>query len=333
MLHVNCLREDAPGEKWQSQFEKTWPYYRKWFLTKGLLSRKTYRESAGMLERYMPELLSTYHSLCRLAGGGDTEARFLSLYSPPPYMAGCSQLAWRRDKYFLIRNYDFSPALFEGVMFYTKWLKPVIGISDCNWGLLDGINSDGLAASLAFGGRNQSGEGFGIPIIIRYILETCANTNEAVKKLQSIPSHMSYNVTVMDAAGSYATVYLAPDKPPMVLDEPIATNQQERIDWPEYASVTKTQERKKFLENCLSRPGEDERSISEKFLQPPLYNHDYDKTFGTLYTAKYYLAQKSVDLLWPSKVSHQSMENFREIKLTVELTGNALMAAGHKISI
>ena len=43
-------------------------------------------------------------------------------------------------------------------------------MSDCLWGLLDGINDAGLAVSLAFGGR-ATREGFGIPLVVRYLLE------------------------------------------------------------------------------------------------------------------------------------------------------------------
>jgi len=38
-----------------------------------------------------------------------------------------------------------------------------MGMSDCLWGLLDGVNGDGLCASLTFGGRRIVGVGFGIP--------------------------------------------------------------------------------------------------------------------------------------------------------------------------
>ena len=66
----------------------------------------------------------------------------------------------------LIRNYDYNQRWFEGRVFHTEWLKPVIGISDCAWGLLDGMNADGLCASLTFGGSQKVGVGFGIPLLI-----------------------------------------------------------------------------------------------------------------------------------------------------------------------
>jgi hypothetical protein len=42
----------------------------------------------------MPELVPTWERLVELAGGGDIEARALSLWCPPAYIAGCSQAVW-----------------------------------------------------------------------------------------------------------------------------------------------------------------------------------------------------------------------------------------------
>ncbi len=82
-------------------------------------------------------------------------------------MAGCSQVAWTKGAPTLIRNYDFDPRYFDGRMRYTEYVKPVIGMQDSGWGLLDGMNADGLAVALAFGGRKVSGTGFGIPLKVR----------------------------------------------------------------------------------------------------------------------------------------------------------------------
>ncbi len=277
ILSLQCVKESAPGEKWQALFQKSWPSYRQWFLSEGFTARKGYLTSVNNLKLYMPELMPLYEKLVMLAGGGDIEARYLSMYCPPAYMTGCSQLAWNQNETFLIRNYDYSPALFEGVLLYTGWLKPVIGISDCSWGLLDGMNGDGLAASLSFGGRNVVGDGFGIPIIIRYILETCTNTKEAVEKIKKIPSYMAYNVTFIDASGKYATVY-------------------------------------------LDKQNENKNSIVSKFLQPPLYNYDYKKNFGTLYTSLYDVKKKEVNIVWPpEKMITRSFNDFTEENVVVHL--------------
>ena len=319
IVSFNCLKEDKPGEKWSTLFNKTWPYYKKWFLTEGTTSRKGYLTSVTKLEKYMPEILPIHKQLCELAGGGDLESRFLSMYCPPPYLSGCSQIAWTRDSTALVRNYDYSPKLFEGVMMYTNWIKPVIGVSDCNWGLLDGMNMDGLAVSLTFGGRKNLGTGFGIPVILRYVLETCANVEEAKAVLSKVPVHMSYNVTLLDREKNYTTMYLAPDQPARTIDTAIGTNHQMTIEWADYAKLSGTLERKEFLEECYHDPEETEAGLLRKFLKPPLYNLKFEKSFGTLYTAIYRLENGSAEVRWPSKRLKQSFADYEETKIMINL--------------
>lgn len=268
----------------------------------------------------MPELQSLFKDLCELAGGGDVEARFLSQYCPPPFMSGCSQIAWTRDANFLIRNYDYSPRLFEGVLFKTNWLKPVIGISDCTWGLLDGMNADALSISLTFGGRNISGQGFGIPLVMRYVLETCSSTAEAIKVFSRIPVHMSYNVTILDKEKHFATVFLSPDRPVSIVDTCIGTNHQHSVEWEDYGAMSATLPRMQFLESCLYNPEETSRTIKQKFHHPPLYNTQFEKSFGTLYTAVYDLEKMECQLRWPGKKKRFSFDEFEEEKLQINLS-------------
>ena len=54
--------------------------------------------------------------------------------------------------------------------------------------------------------------GIGVPLILRYVLQTCETAAEAEAALRRIPTHMSYNVTVVDAERRYLTAYLAPDR-------------------------------------------------------------------------------------------------------------------------
>lgn len=320
LVTVNCIHEEKPGKKWQKTFNKTWPYYKEWFLTEGHFARQSYMIGIEKLEYYMPELFPIYNQLTELAGGGDLAARYLSMYCPPPYMTGCTQLAWVRDTVALIRNYDYSPKMFEGVMLYTNWLQPVIGISDCNWGLLDGMNASGLAASLSFGGRKVVGEGFGIPLVMRYILETCADVKSAIEKLKIVPVHMSYNVTLVDSSCDYTTVYLSPDRVPVITKDRIGVNHQQTIEWEEYAAVTATKERMDFLTSCIQNPYNTEASILSYFFHPPLYCNDFEKRFATLYTSVYKPIEKTVALHWHEKSIFQSFTHFIEQKGVINLS-------------
>ena len=162
----------------------------------------------------MPELVPTWQRLTDLLGDDPEAAAALALWNPPPFLTGCSQAAVLPGGPALIRNYDWDFRLFDAVVARTAYAgRRVLGMLDCLWGLLDGVNDAGLAVSLTFGGRPQVGEGFGIPLVIRYVLQTCQTTEEAMQVLRRIPVHMSYNVTALDRAGQRATAYLAPDRP------------------------------------------------------------------------------------------------------------------------
>ena len=88
-------------------------------------------------------------------------------------------------------------------------------MSDCLWGLLDGMNERGLAVSLTFGGRRVLGDGFGIPIVVRYLLETCDRVAEVRATLARLPYSLSHNLTVVDREGDVLTAYLSPDREPL----------------------------------------------------------------------------------------------------------------------
>jgi len=319
-LAISSIDEDYPGVKWQELFHKYWPNYKQWYLSEGYTARPGYLSCVEALEVHMPELLPVYNKLCELTGGDDLSARFLSLYIPPPYLSGCSQMAWTKGRNALIRNYDYSSKLFDGIFMKTNWLKPVMAMTDCMWGVLDGINADGLSVSLSFGGRRVYGSGFGIPILLRYVLEVCSTTEEAADVLLRLPVHMQYNVTLLDKAGSFSTVYLAPDRTTEIVRVPYATNHQHQVEWDEYAAMTKTMERHQYMEACLWDKSETYYGMLNRFFKPPLYNTDFLKGFGTLYTAVYKPNDSKVDLLWPQKRQSHSFENFEEGQIIINLS-------------
>ncbi|MGN8199476.1 C45 family autoproteolytic acyltransferase/hydrolase [Salinisphaera sp. RV14] len=319
-FHLASIEEDEPGAKWQALFDAHWPPYQTWFLSEGERARPGYMTSLRNLRAYMPELLSTYDKLVDLAGGGDLAARFLSFYRPPPYLLGCSQAVWAGPEPALIRNYDYSPILFEWALLKTRWLRPVIAISDCLWGVLDGINDAGLAVSLAFGGRKTTGDGFGVPLVLRYILETCDNVREACFVLRRVPVHMTYNLTLLDRAGIFVTAYLAPDRKPRFVRSPVSTNHQDRIEWPAYARMSASIERRAFLEERLADPSETESRFVNRFLEPPIHRIRYERAFGTLYTAVYRPTEARVEYHWPGhRVLQQSFASFEEGLETIHL--------------
>ena len=322
MLPFWAIEEATPGSKWRALFEKLWPGYRRWYVKDGLLERPTFLECRKALRRHMPELTPVYERLCALAGGGDLAARFLSLYRPPGYVSGCSQAIWPGAEPMMVRNYDYSADLFDAVLLNTNWLgRKVMGMSDCMIGLVDGVNADGLAASLTFGGSRAIGDGFGVPIIIRYVLETCSTAKQAAATLARIPCHMAYNVTVLDGHGGHATVYLAPDSEAVITGAAVATNHQEHVRWRHHARITATVERERFLLQRLTLHQEGAEDFIAAFMKPPLYSLAFSRGFGTLYTAVYWPARGAASYRWPGTTWPQSLSQFQEGSIEVRYPG------------
>ncbi len=306
-----ALEEPLPGAVWQRFFQEMWPWYRQWYLQAGEEARPSFATCSDKLSEHMPELVPTWERLVELAGGGDLEARLLSLYEPPPYLAACSQGVLAGDSPVLARNYDYAPSRLEGVVWSTAWQgRQVIGMGDCLWGLLDGINDAGLAVSLTFGGRAVVGPGFGVPLVVRYLLETCSDVAGAVEVLRRVPVNLAHNLTLVDRAGAWMTAYLGPDREPLFRPTPVATNHQVLVEWEEHAAATRTVEREQAVLSLVDG-GAAPTAFVDAFLEPPLYSDAYSRGFGTLYTAAYYPAEGRVEYRWPSAEPwHQSFSAF-----------------------
>ncbi len=324
-----AIEEQEPGPRWKAVFEEKWPHYRAWFLREGEEARPSYATCVRMIRGHMPELVPAYERVVELADGSDLAARMLSLYTPPPYLAACSQGVWTRaGGPMLVRNYDYAPSRFEGIVWSTRLLdRRVIGMSDCLWGLLDGMNDAGLAASLTFGGRRVLGEGFGIPIVVRYVLETCATVDEARATLSRLPYSLSHNLTVVDREARVLTAYLSPDREPIFREFPAATNHQGMVEWPEQARVTRTIEREQSIVRMIEDPASDATAFTESFLRSPLFSTSYAHGFGTLYTAVYRVGEGTAEYRWPAFAWRFGLDAFVEAEHTEVLAEPTFAAA------
>ena len=323
-MYWRALSEDQPGPKWAGLFAEYWPDYHKWWLREGDAARPNYAQCRRALTDHMPELLPLYDQLCELAGGGDQAARFLSFYNPPPYLSACSQAIWAGKEPVMVRNYDYNPSSFDSLVLHTGWQgRKVMGTSDGLWGLVDGVNDAGLSISLTFGGRRIVGTGFGVPLILRYVLQTCETTEEASEVLSRIPTHMSYNVTVLDKKRNYITAMMGPDREAHITNQAVATNHQENVEWVSHARFTATVERERFLLNRLRMHRDPEEKFINAFLKPPLYSTAFKQGFGTLYTAVYRPRKREMELRWPGTVWPLSLDNFVEGARPVLVPGAA----------
>jgi predicted choloylglycine hydrolase len=297
----------AEEPTFQTRWQTLAPALIAWYLRDGDAARPTYAQARLALREHMPELVPSWEHMAELAGGGDLAARILALYDPPPLLAGCSQAVIDGT---LVRNYDYHPDRIEATVWNSRLTRPVLGMSDCLWGLLDGINDAGLAVALAFGGRQTRGPGFGITIVVRYLLETCDTVEQAIATLERLPVHAPYNLTLADTRDA-ATVYVGPDRAARAVRPAIATNHQEQVDWPEHALATRSLERLAAL------------TSENAFLEPPLYATEYARGFGTLYTAVYKPAHRDVTYRWPDMNWQQGIAAFTPGTRTVRLRERA----------
>jgi predicted choloylglycine hydrolase len=260
-----------------------------------------------LFETHMPELVP---ALDRLAGQLDwPPARtFLTLAAVRPFFSGCTQIGAEGT---LLRNYDFAPDACEGTIVSSDFLRPVVGMQEAGWGLLDGMNDAGLAVSLTFGGRFVHGPGFALPIVLRYLLETCRTVGEAVERLRVIPVAIPQNVTLVDRDRT-ATVHVGPDIPLTGTPDSCAANHQHLPVPDEQERFSRTQERLA----AVRAAGVDVAAM----LRPPLYQYAYEEWLGTVYTAHYRPAEGRVTYHWPGEEDWElSLAGFTPGSRTVAL--------------
>jgi predicted choloylglycine hydrolase len=304
------IREAVPGPRWRALFDATWPGYRAWYLSEGDAARPDLATARRMLGRHMPELVSTWERLVDLVDGDPTAARMLTLYDPPRFLPGCSQAVLGGDDPVLVRNYDYHPDLCERVVYSSALTgRRVLGTGDCLWGLVDGMNDAGLAVSLAFGGCPGARPGFGIPLVLRYLLEVAETIADARAVLARVPVSMAYNLTMLDGRGHVVTVFVAPGAEPEVSELPVATNHRGTVpDWPEHAETFRSVQRQRFLLDLIAR-GPDVDELVAAFLRPPLHSDRYAEAFGTMYTAVYRPTLGIVDYVWPGSTWRRGFES------------------------
>lgn len=316
-----AVEEPFPGEKWLAHYQAAIPAYRRWFASEGDLKRPSLQECRKAMQAYLPEFVPLWEHLIDIAQADATGARLLSFYCPARHMAGCSQAVWTRYTPTLVRNYDYHPDYCEGRIMKTRWHDTeVIASTDCLWGVLDGMNEHGLSVSLSFGGKGIVTEGFGIPIILRYVLEFCTTVDEAVQVLCRVPAHMAYNIMLLDGQGQVRNVELSPYASPNVTCKPFAVNHQGDFALTNYAMFSRSYERQQFIIGKLYDPLTSIESFINSFEFNPLFASNYAQGFGTLYTAIYNPQLRTMEYRWPNRIRmYQSFASFEECELWVNL--------------
>jgi predicted choloylglycine hydrolase len=304
-------REHQPGAAWLARFAAGRDEARRWYLGERRGDAPSVAECRAALQRHMPELMPHYDRVCALVGDDPLAHQMLSHYRPPPAAAGCSQAIWLgKDGPALVRNYDYPLDIVSDRFEATSWSgREIIAKAQRPWGgCLDGMNEDGLVASLAYGGDPMPGRGFSIILVLRYVLETCGRVDEAVTALSRIPVALSQNVVLLDRTGAHATLFLGPGRAPGVSPIRACTNHQEQPATPLTAALRDSVARQQAALAALDDPATTLATLTTRFLEPPLYSRR--SRFPTVYTAVYRPAERRVDYLWPGKRVSQRVGGF-----------------------
>lgn len=298
--------EDRPGADWLARFVDGRAEAERWYFGQGLAAPPTVEQCRAALREHMPQLLPHYDGACALVGDDDVARRILSHYRPPRENYGCSQAIWiGADGPALIRNYDYPLDIVSDRFEMTSWSgRKVISKAQRPWGgCLDGVNEDGLVASLTSAGGHIQGRGFSIILILRYVLETCRQVDQAVEALCRIPVALRQNVTVLDRSGDYATLFLSPDQAPIVSRLRACTNHQAIA-----GAAPDSIARQGAMLKAIEQPSMSLEELTNRFLEPPLYSRQVKSP--TVYTAVYRPALGQVDYIWPGKRWRQRFDCF-----------------------
>lgn len=318
-----AVSEQRPGHAWEGILHQNWAGWRDWFISRGQSSAVAENEASRAIRRHMPEMEKLIDRLAAFLPDDPVLREFLSFWCPPRYLVSCTQAASvDANGPFLLRNYDLDPALNEATLLHSNWRgKKVVGMVEGLAGLSDGMNENGLAISLSFGGRVVKGRGFGIPLIMRYVLETCTDVADGIEALRAVPCHMSYNVTLTDKSGDMATAFLAPDRHAMISRTPWATNHQLGVEWPRHGRMSATIERAKHLHGRYQHGWPQEDALRGDFNTPPFFSCNYRASYGTVFTACYRPTQDRVELSWgDQRVQEWQMADFRDGTHLIEYT-------------
>jgi len=127
---------------------------------------------------------------------------------------GCSAFACADDsRITFARNYDFYyrfARYSESYLTQPRGYYASLGNTDIFLGREDGVNEKGLAVSMHFVSGRLETPGINFPVAVRYILDRCANTDEAVDFLTHVKFLTANNYLIADKSGALAVVEACP---------------------------------------------------------------------------------------------------------------------------
>ena len=170
-----------------------------------------------LYQAFFPEILEEIRGLAegQQCEPGLLQAVLFSMYAIPP-ACGCSCFAIADGEHILLgRNSDFLTALEK---LNTNAIYQLSGCSHTFTGnttafveMEDGVNEHGLAVGLTAVSPLAAKPGLVAGMLLRFLLEKCSSTKEALCHLRRLPIGSAQTITVADSSGDVAVVECSPE--------------------------------------------------------------------------------------------------------------------------
>ncbi|CAN7510567.1 C45 family autoproteolytic acyltransferase/hydolase [Rossellomorea sp. LjRoot5] len=249
-------------------------------------------EMKSIYSSFAPHLLDELEGLAE--GFGISSHKAAALFSgydvPKTEAMGCSSLL---TKDYYVRNYDFSPDLYDGVF---SLVQPEQAFASAGYNLQllgrhDGVNERGLVAGLHFVSHDGYRKGVSPWTAIRMVLDTCSSLEEAVTLLKQIPHSACYNFSLGDRNGKMAEVEASPEKVTVRYGESFLSCvnhfQDEQMKRKNRPSIAGSLERNIHLLSFKKNLSHQQTFHHFKDIESPVFFTDYENLFGTLHTFSY----------------------------------------------
>lgn len=187
------------------------------------------------------------------------------------------------------RNYDFTTKRYDGILaaIQPDDAHASIGFSDRFTGRDDGMNEHGLCVGLHYVNDKVWQPGLVSVLIVRIILDQCATTREATALLKRLPHGLSFNYSLIDAAGESAVVEASPGE--IVVRKGAWLASTNHFQSPELQTHNRrnpgSHRRLQPLENwAQALPAADDLFGLLNSSRSPVFDHGYTRGGGTLHT-------------------------------------------------
>lgn len=309
---------------------------------------KTYLEMRSQIEAYCPGLNEELEGFAEGLGFEPNQLKFYNDAWLIP--GGCSIGAilpkkMADGKTYVVRNYDLSPNISDMRLCTTKvnGRYTHTGFSVSTFGRSDGLNEKGLCVAYASCGmpigkypgmRPPTVAGLQFMVIVRALLETCKNVEEAIYAVKNMPVGTYMNLLLADANGEAALVGTYDGVKAVKkadLDYLIATNHGlfPEIKNLELGKLEQSQKRYQIVKNKFKANGKRSVSDIKELLSTEFPEgvsvHNYQESFGTVHSILFNLTDRQLEFSFGSPLQNEFYkinvgEDFSETEFQVNFS-------------